>query len=401
MMIRRLALIAPCAALLYLQLPACNDRDDSVLFEDPAAMDGTGSDPDVVQDNAGLVAAAVVDCFEDLDCDDGDACTGVEHCVDGQCKAGIALTCRDGDPCTTDACDSATGTCSFTVAPNGTRCQDGELCDGQTCHDGKCVAGTPVKCADDGDPCTGQTCVPATGTCEIKTLADGSACSDGNACNGAETCQGGACQGGTAPSCDDGNPCTVDSCDPVQGCKAVNAFDGTSCSDGNACNGAETCRAGVCSAGTPLKCDDHNVCTADVCNPANGTCSFSNLADGAPCPDGNLCDGQTCNAGVCTAGAPVVCASIPGADACSQNVCVPATGSCAPASEGCDDGNPCTADSCSATGCQHDPVVNGTPCTNDDLCTAPDTCFNGVCADGFAISCTAPQTCNPSNGHCE
>src|SRR5262249_6841883 len=28
-----------------------------------------------------------------------------------------------------------------------------------------------------------------------------------------------------------------------------------SCGDGNICNGVETCRAGVCTAGTPLNCD--------------------------------------------------------------------------------------------------------------------------------------------------
>ncbi len=55
-----------------------------------------------------------------------------------------------------------------------------------------------------------------------------------------------------------------------------------SCGDGNICNGIETCRAGVCTAGTPLNCDDGDPCTLDSCAPASG-CQHTMVADLASC----------------------------------------------------------------------------------------------------------------------
>ncbi len=55
-----------------------------------------------------------------------------------------------------------------------------------------------------------------------------------------------------------------------------------SCNDGNICNGVETCRAGVCTAGTPLDCDDGDPCTVDSCDPRSG-CQHTTVADLASC----------------------------------------------------------------------------------------------------------------------
>src|SRR4029077_21044480 len=55
-----------------------------------------------------------------------------------------------------------------------------------------------------------------------------------------------------------------------------------SCGDGNICNGVETCRAGVCTAGTPLDCDDGDPCTVDSCAPASG-CQHTMVADLGSC----------------------------------------------------------------------------------------------------------------------
>jgi hypothetical protein len=68
----------------------------------------------------------------------------------------------------------------------------------------------------------------------------------------------------------------------------------------------------------------------------------------------------------------------------------------------CDDGNPCTADSCDEGGCHHEPVANGTPCNDGNLCTRGDACFAGQCRgtglpDGSACddhdSCTVDDRC--------
>jgi hypothetical protein len=61
--------------------------------------------------------------------------------------------------------------------------------------------------------------------------------------------------------CDGTNPtCPAD----------VNQPDGFACPDATVCNGAETCQAGVCTAGTPLDCNDFSNCTIDTCDAVTG-----------------------------------------------------------------------------------------------------------------------------------
>src|SRR5262249_15613063 len=53
-------------------------------------------------------------CSSDPECDDHDACNGMESCLLGthMCVSGRAMNCDDGDSCTTDGCDSASGHCT-------------------------------------------------------------------------------------------------------------------------------------------------------------------------------------------------------------------------------------------------------------------------------------------------
>src|SRR5262249_4010461 len=48
-------------------------------------------------------------CDANSQCDDGNACDGVETCAQGSCVAGAAPAVDDGDVCTADPCDPATG----------------------------------------------------------------------------------------------------------------------------------------------------------------------------------------------------------------------------------------------------------------------------------------------------
>ena len=67
--------------------------------------------------------------------------------------------------------------------------------------------------------------------------------------------------------CDDGNTSNGDCCSSTCHFEAV----GSSCADSTVCNGAETCDgAGTCLPGTPLDCDDGNLCTQDSCDPVGG-----------------------------------------------------------------------------------------------------------------------------------
>jgi hypothetical protein len=251
----------------------------------------------------------------------------------------------DSNPCTTDAWSGGQclhtaitdSCCNAGVAkPAGSSCADANLCNGtETCNSStQCVAGTPLA-TDDGNVCTADSCDPATGVrhdaitsgccssgtpvtnscCTSGTAkVSGSSCADGDLCNGPETCNGsGQCLAGTPNATNDGNVCTADSCDPATGTVAHTAITapccssgsplnggcctfgvqksaGAACSDGNACNGAETCDAlAVCLAGTPLTVDDGNVCTLDVCDPATGSVTHPPVVAGTPCSSSGPC----------------------------------------------------------------------------------------------------------------
>ena len=93
-------------------------------------------------------------------CNDGNACTTNDTCGGGTCNGGPPPVCDDGNVCTTDTCAPATG-CVFTN--NTVPCSDGNACTtGDTCGGGVCNPGGPTNC-DDGQCCTIDSCDPATG----------------------------------------------------------------------------------------------------------------------------------------------------------------------------------------------------------------------------------------------
>jgi cysteine-rich repeat protein len=179
-------------------------------------------------------------------------------------------------------------------------------------------------------------------------------------------CGNGALDAGE--QCDDGNLANGDCCSSA--CRIEP--NGSSCADGDLCNGAETCQAGVCTAGAPLVCNDSNVCTTDSCNPLSGCVYTPNTA---PCNDGNACTtADTCSGGSCVGGPALVC----------------------------NDSNLCTDDSCNpASGCVY--VNNTAPCDDSNACTTADTCSGGSCAGGPALVCNdgnvcTSDSCNPATG---
>jgi hypothetical protein len=120
-----------------------------------------------------LAATMAPACQEDSECDDHNACNGVETCVLNQCVLGTALNCDDGNACTDDSCDPLLG---CVHDPNDAHaCTDNDDCTTDVCVNGTCV-GTPISC-DDGIACTTDSCVTG-GGCQH---AD--ACPSGYACN--------------------------------------------------------------------------------------------------------------------------------------------------------------------------------------------------------------------------
>src|SRR5262249_19864248 len=184
-------------------------------------------------------------------CDEGSACTTGDVCAGGVC-AGTPITCSDGNPCTTDSCNPASG-CVF--ANNTNPCDDGNACtSGDTCALGAC-AGTPITC-NDNNPCTTDSCNPASG-CVFANNTN--PCDDGDVCTTGDTCNGGSCTPTGTLNCSDGNLCTTDSCNPTSGC--VHTNNTLPCDDGNyqTCN--DTCSGGVCAGIVGLQgCIDHFKC---------------------------------------------------------------------------------------------------------------------------------------------
>ncbi|MFH1108834.1 MAG: DNRLRE domain-containing protein [Planctomycetota bacterium] len=105
--------------------------------------------------------------------------------------------------------------------------------------------------------------------------------------------------------------------------------------------------------------------------------TVSGCVDNEDCDDDNVCNGiETCQGGSCIAGTPL----------------------------NCNDGNPCTNDTCNAlSGCAHAPVPNGTSCADSDLCNGAETCQSGSCVAGTPLNCSdgiacTDDSCNPASG---
>ena len=119
-------------------------------------------------------------------CSDGDRCTLADTCRAGACVGGPPRNCSDDNTCTSDGCDPLTG-CTHTTLPDGSVCDDRDACTvNDACSGGTCIVGDPRNC-DDGNPCTSDTCDSATG-CQHAPLPDGTACGT------RQTCSAGICQ---------------------------------------------------------------------------------------------------------------------------------------------------------------------------------------------------------------
>ena len=324
-------------------------------------------------------------------CDDGNPCTLTDHCEALAC-IGNPVDCDDGQPCTADACQPEFGCLHEPVLGE---CDDGNGCTvNDNCQDGLCK-GTGITCLDT-NPCTDDLCLPDLGCHHPPNVAP---CDDEDACTYGDQCQNGECVG-LVVTCEDGNPCTTKSCHKEAGC--IISWLDVACEDFNSCTLGDWCVGGKCTPGSPIYCNDGNVCTLDMCNPETGQCEYK--FHGLPCDDGNNCStNDLCIEGVCT-GFPVNCEDFNSCtvesckegegcfyepltgpyckdnDACSTlETCE--SGVCVGHAEiNCDDGNVCTEDGCSPDqGCVHDPI-QGIGCDDDDDTTVWDLCVDGSCA---------------------
>jgi cysteine-rich repeat protein len=208
----------------------------------------------------------------------------------------------------------------------------------------------------------------------------GEQCDDGNTTSGDgctaacidEFCGDGVVNDDGAETCDDGNTTSGDGCtatcaDEFCGDGVINDDGVEECDDGNATSGDgctdtcidEFCGDGVVNDNGTEQCDDgpaNSDTTPGACrtNCRNPGCGDGIIDLGEQCDDANNASGDCCGA---TCQYDVLGTPCPG----SSGVCV------APACDG-------------AGACLQLPANEGTPCEDDDLCTASSTCQSGACA---------------------
>jgi hypothetical protein len=191
----------------------------------------------------------------------------------------IPIPCDDGNMCTTDTCNTATG-CVFT--PNAP-CNDNNKCTDDSCNPATGCVYTPIVC-NDNSKCTDDSCNPATGCVYTPIVCnDNSKCTD-DSCNTATGCVY------TPIVCNDNSKCTDDSCNTATGC----VFTPIVCNDNDPCTD-DTCNAATGCVYTPKVCNDNNTCTTDAC--VNGSCVYTPVTNGTAC----TVNGQsgTCQSGTC------------------------------------------------------------------------------------------------------
>ncbi len=99
-------------------------------------------------------------------CDAG-FCALAASCDEGSCVVDNYRACDDGNPCTVDFCDPASGSCITEDAADETPCEDGNLCTvSDSCMDGTC-RGDGVACPLPGECELPATCNPDTGICDF------------------------------------------------------------------------------------------------------------------------------------------------------------------------------------------------------------------------------------------
>jgi uncharacterized delta-60 repeat protein len=218
---------------------ACTSGDTCVAGLCTAGLPSNCDDGNLCTDDSCNMSVGCVYTNNAAPCDDGNACTTDDVCSAGACTAGAPVTCDDGNVCTDDTCNPGIG-CVYTN--NTAPCDDGDACAApDTCYEGVCYGSFPVNC-NDGNVCTTDTCNFATGCVYTNNTV---ACNDGNACTAGETCSAGTCAGGAPVTCNDGNVCTDDACNPGIGCVYTN--NTALCDDGDACTTGDVCVAGTCT----------------------------------------------------------------------------------------------------------------------------------------------------------
>lgn len=301
-------------------------------------------------------------------CDQAESCTGTSaDCpVDAVEQAGIVCRSAHGECNPEEVCDGVNAECPADVyAPAGTACSDTQadcfvaLCSASgVCQQqgGFVAAGTECR-ASAGDCDVAETCDGVSGYCphDARVAADTTCRAAAGECDVAEVCDGASVN------------CPIDSFELVGTlCRAVSG----DCDVAESCTGqSASCPAdAVLAAGTVCRAATGECDAAEVCSGLGIACPNDHFV-----PDGQACtdDGLVCN----------------GSAACSNGSCVAAL-----ADLDCNDGDPCTADTCNEPGgCNFAPIAgccqNNADCDDGNACTQDSCNGNNTCANVAIEGC--------------
>ncbi|MBI1825088.1 MAG: hypothetical protein HY287_14865 [Planctomycetes bacterium] len=283
---------------------------------------------------------ACVDCEVDNQCANGKFCDGAETChADHTCGAGTPLDCTSMHTiCQPQfACDEATQQCKASqTAPNGTACDDGNNCTAvDACQNGQCVeqpplASDPYRCVRlewrpvPGDPAFPQQ-VQVGSTFRLALFAVSTGCNEPN-----PDCPSSAyssmvgmdvvlgwnssylqIQPSAAGNLNPQDPChnSSDSCSNCQTCTGGSnpgvaceqvcvggSSAGGQCWDNGQCPGGQCYSGSICTGGT----NNLLPCTTNANCPGGGTCTGAATCSGGSnsghnCSTSADCPGGTCN----------------------------------------------------------------------------------------------------------
>ena len=258
----------------------------------------------------------------------GTACTIGEECDSAFCVDGVCCdsACAGGDTsdcqaCTQKAGGTKDGMC--TTVTDATPCEDGDLCTvGDACSTGACTEGPVTDCSlkgsctsavgctctagyagltcqySDEDDCTGHGVAQADGSCKCTPNYGGSHCQKCAVNHFGENCAS-VCNPASCPV--PANGCQTAACSEEGTCTYTVVAEGATCTDGNACTTADSCVGNKCVGAKPVSCVPVDTChEAGVCDYKTGECLNPLL------PDLTVCSSEVGDAGQCAAGACIV-----------------------------------------------------------------------------------------------
>ena len=331
-------------------------------------------------------------------CGQGDVCSGgncasgcfignaVDGGPDGAVTGGMVVTAafvNPSNPC--ESCQPGTSTTAWTNISDGTACGTTLM---NVCSSGACTPGCFINGAvyDSAAPSPNnacQTCQPGTSTTAFTNAMDGASCGNGQFCAGGQ-CGTQCVIAGTTYTTGTVNPnnvCQV--CQPGTSTIAWTSYvAGTSCGTGEFCNAEMVCGPGCSVGGTFYATGAASPTDAcETCQPASNTIGFTNLADGASCGSGSVCNGGNCAAGCYIDGSPYSPGTANASNACQ--ICKPSVSTTAWTNSG-------------GTGCSAPPDASA-DAPSADACTSQtvDT-SKGV----FVVSGSPTTSCGSASGPC-